>query len=98
MNPETYREWCDAIAMEPFSAKVMMQEVFANSYTFCECRGRGQFVSINQINHCLICCRRLCTLDAHHNLEDFEMALVVWFNAIWKGKNILVVKSYNSCK
>lgn len=88
MNQETLEDWCDSIATEPFTAKVMMQEVFSNAYTFCGCRGRGTFVSINKVNHCLICCRRLCTLDGHNFLEDFEMAMVAWFGAIWKGKNI----------
>ena len=96
MNPETYNNWCDSIAMEPFSAKVMMQEVFSKSYHFCECRGRGVFVAINQVNHCLNCCRRLCTLDAHNFQQDFEMALVSWLAAIWKGKNIFAAKTYNS--
>ena len=88
MNPETFREWCDVAAQEPFSAKIMMQEMFSRAYNFCDCRGNGSLVSSTKMNNCLICCKRVSILDAHLNLDKFELALCAWIATIWKGKNV----------
>ena len=85
MNPETYQEWCDVVAREPFNAKVLMLEMFSRAYPFCECRGNGPLVSVTKISNCLICCRRLCTLDAHRHVDRFEFALLAFFAILWEG-------------
>ena len=87
MNPETYEQWCDTVAQEPYSAKVLMREMFSHAYRFCDCRGNGSLVSATKLNNCLICCKRVCILDAHLNLDKFELALCAWIASAWKGKN-----------
>ena len=86
MNPETYQEWCDTVAQKPFSAKVMLQEMFSRAYPFCECRGNGLLVVATKLNECLTCCKRVCILDAHMNLERFEYALLAFFVNLYEGE------------
>lgn len=89
MNPETYQEWCDTVAQEPFSAKILIQEMFSRAYPFCECRGNGLLVSVTKVNNCLTCCKRVCILDAHLHVERFDFSLIAFFATVWKGKTFI---------
>ena len=85
MNEDNFKQWIHLISTRPNTSSIFLQRIFDSEVDKCSCIQDEKIFINGNINNCIKCTDKICTLDTHKFLGTASTAIIGWLSLLLEG-------------